>query len=235
MSDLLNDTTRAGGSGQQNANTVSIVPKIMGRLVNDYVPGTSFKTYRVILENNFVTHGITAEADKVAYLLASVGTACVDEILNALDGKLDGATCKDMLDILTRRFTPKKIVVSERHHFLSLKQKPFQSLNEYVAELRKAATTCDFDAIKSAKDAREAFMLQAFVKGLRSEQTRIKILQTENITLARAIELVGIYEEADNEGQAMGRQNAHHVRDTYRDRRHDTQHRGRSQQRDQHR
>ena len=49
-----------------------------------------------------------------------------------------------LFDTLKRHFEPKPLVIAERFYFRNRNQGPKESVAEYVAELRRLATHCEF-------------------------------------------------------------------------------------------
>ena len=51
---------------------------------------------------------------------------------------------EQLADVLRCHFNPKPLVIAERFHFHRHEQTSGESINDYVAELRRLATHCDF-------------------------------------------------------------------------------------------
>lgn len=180
-------------------------PRITGKFLEPYDPSMPFNYYEDLMKNMFKLNGITTDDEQKTYIFGSIGMKSYMELRNALSGQdLNTLAVDDIWTALRDRYTPRKLIVAERDHFLALKQKTGQSLSDFSSELLTAATRCEFEKITDAKKAREMMMVQAFVRGLKSEQTRIRILQTEELDFKRALELANIYEQADSEGHNMG-------------------------------
>ena len=180
-------------------------PRITGKFLEPYDPSMPFNYYEDLMKNMFKLNGITTEDEQKTYIFGSIGMKSYMELRNALSGQdLNALAVDDIWAALRDRYTPRKLIVAERDHFLALKQKTGQTLSDFSSELLTAATRCDFEKITDAKKAREMMMVQAFVRGLKSEQTRIRILQTEELDFKKALELANIYEQADSEGHNMG-------------------------------
>ena len=90
---------------------------------------------------------------------------------------------KDIITVMEKHFEPKPLVISKRFKFNKHVQLPFETVFEYVAELRKFSEHCKFEAFLD--DA----LRDCFVSGLRSEATQKKLLPEADLTFAKAIEI----------------------------------------------
>nr|CDJ86034.1 unnamed protein product [Haemonchus contortus] len=81
----------------------------------------------------------------------------------ALDGKEpEMATMVELKQAMEQQFQPKKLLMAERFGLMSKSQKAGQTLQEYYAEVQKAAGTCGFEKIK---DMRDAMVAMVFIGG----------------------------------------------------------------------
>ena len=84
---------------------------------------------------------------------------------------------------LKKHFEPKKVVIAKRFNFHRRNQAPDESIAEYVAELRKLTTNCDFG------DYLEEALRDRFICRLRSETTQKQLLTEAELTFQRAVEI----------------------------------------------
>ena len=84
---------------------------------------------------------------------------------------------------LKGHFNPKPLVIAERYRFHQRSQRSDESIAEYLADLRRLATHCEFGNFLN--DA----LRDRLVCGLRSEAAQKRLLAEPNLTLARALEL----------------------------------------------
>ena len=182
--------------------------KVLGKLMEPYNPATmDWNTYEALLRNVLELHDVTNEAKRKSHIMIMVGMNAFAELHHATNGKdIKALTSEDLLNILRGRYAPKKLVIAQRDRFLSIKQKPSQTLTELMAELQHAAASCEFEKITDAQKARDSYMLQGFLRALRSEETRARILQHENLDFNKAYELACVLEQADKESTKMGKQ-----------------------------
>ena len=98
---------------------------------------------------------------------------------------------------LKKHFQPKTIVIVERFHFHRRNQAPKESFVDFVAQLRRLATHCQFGEHFS-----EA-LRDRFVCGLRSVVMQKHVLFEVDSTLKQAIEIVQGIEAAKQHTQQL--------------------------------
>ena len=96
-----------------------------------------------------------------------------------------------MTETLLAHFEPKPLVIAERFYFHSRSQKSTESIAQYLAELRRLATYCDF------KDHLEDALLDRLVCGLVNATIQRHLLSEGNLTVASAVEIAQGMEAAD--------------------------------------
>ena len=94
------------------------------------------------LDNLFVGMDLKDDDRKRALLLHYAGEQVYD-IYEAEKGTTE-ATYKATKEVLTNYFAPRKNIQIEIFTFRSCKQKPNQTLDEFVTELRRLAKDCEF-------------------------------------------------------------------------------------------
>ena len=83
----------------------------------------------------------------------------------------------------------KKSEIAERYEFYARKQKPEETVKEYIAELRRLSKYCNFTGGGVWPTHLEDALRDAFVIGVHTESVRQALLAVPNLTLDRAIEL----------------------------------------------
>jgi len=89
------------------------------------------------------------------------------------------------------------LVIAERFHFHRRNQAPEESVNDYVAELRRLATNCAFGAYL------EEALRDRLVCGLRNESVQKRLLAEADLTLARAVQIAQGMEAAHKNAQSF--------------------------------
>lgn len=140
------------------------------------------------LENLFIGMNLKDDARKRALLLHYAGETVFD-IYEAEKGESE-TSYSATTEVLTSYFTPKKNVQVEIFNFRSCKQKPNQSLDEYVTELRQLSRDCEFTNV-------DAEILSQVIQHCRSTRFRKRALREPDKTLKEILELGRSLELAD--------------------------------------
>lgn len=109
---------------------------------------------------------------------------------------------KDISDALKEHFESKPIKVAERYYFRRRVQAPGESIAEFVAELHRLSTHCEFDGYL------EDELCDQLVCGLRNKNIWKKLFLEANLTFQKALELAQSYKAAENAQQLKESANA---------------------------
>ncbi|KAH7718944.1 hypothetical protein AAVH_13614 [Aphelenchoides avenae] len=161
----------------------------------------SWDIYEQMLKFNFQLRGELSEELKKATIITEIGIEVYSELINSLEGKevREVATAEELLAILRKRYSPKKLLIAERHKMLVLQQEAGQPLAEFFSKIQQAASKCEL-----TPETREMLVLQVFVKGIRHEGTRVHLLHRDKLTAAEALSQAQVMQMAENEGHSMG-------------------------------
>ena len=97
--------------------------------------------------------------------------------------KLQEKTMAELKEVLKNHFEPKPLVIAERFYFYHRNQLSTGSIAEYMAELRKLATHCNFhDYLNEA-------LRDRLVCGLVNHNIQRKLLAEADLSLTRAVEI----------------------------------------------
>ncbi|KAH7698926.1 zinc knuckle protein [Aphelenchoides avenae] len=167
--------------------------------------------YEELLRYQLELRGIRDEKAKKLVLMTEIGPKAYMELKNTLTGKAlkDVATADELLTLLQRRYSPKKLLIAERHRTLLLGQEAGQSLAEFYSRIQEAANSCDL----SSAEMRNMMVLQVFVKGMRSEGTRAALLQKEKLKPEEALELAQVTDMAERESHQMANGGHHEIQE----------------------
>ena len=97
----------------------------------------------------------------------------------------------------SKHFESKPVSTTERFHLHKRKQAAGESIAEYIAELRRLSTHCEYGTYL------DKALLDQLIWGVRSESIQKKLLSETNLTLAKAMELAQAIEAADQNAKAM--------------------------------
>ncbi|XP_035690003.1 uncharacterized protein K02A2.6-like [Branchiostoma floridae] len=163
-----------------------------------------------IFKDEWASYEIATEKNKkpkeirVATLKTVIGRDCLD-ILRNLDipadpGQPDADPRQDpdkIIDALDKHFKPLKNTVYERYKFNTCEQAPGESIEVYVARLRKLVSTCEYGALK------EEMLRDRIVLGICDNKVRMRLLKQKNLTLQAALEECKTSETTNKQIKAM--------------------------------
>jgi len=146
--------------------------------------GGNWSRYVERLEQYFVANGIEDDPKQVAVLLCVMGEKPY-ELLHNLLAPTKPATkkFKELVEAMGAHLQPKPLVIAERFKFHKRNQSSKETVQQYLAELRKLADKCKFDAYL------EEALRDRFVCGLRSEVMQRRLLGEDDLKLQRAVEI----------------------------------------------
>ena len=135
---------------------------------------------------------------QVAVLLTVIGSSTYALLSNLLaPTKPREKSFEELAETPRRHFEPKPLVIAERFHFHRRNQASGESISEYVAELRRLTTHCEFG------NYLEQALRDRFVCGLRHENTQKRLLTEANLTLNKAIETARNIEAAEAQASQL--------------------------------
>lgn len=154
--------------------------------------------YAKRLTHFLAANGITTAAKKTSAFLAVIGpdTFKLLESLLAPENPED-KSITELVDTLTKHYSPEPSVIMERYKFYSRQRKPGESVATYLSELRRLAKTCKFDGNLSE------MLRDKLVVGLGDGSIQRRLLQEKNLTLENATELALQTEAATKELQLL--------------------------------
>ena len=161
-----------------------------GRL-HEYRPeGETFAVYMERVAIFFAANDI-AENKKVPLLLNCIGGTVYGVLRNLVAPQNPiSMSYDDVTKKLLEHFDPKPLTIVERFHFHKRDQASTESLADYLAELRRLATKCNFGPYLN-----EA-LRDRFVCGIKSEAIQRKLLSESDIDLTKAFQLATTMESA---------------------------------------
>lgn len=134
----------------------------------------------------------------MAVFLSVVGSKNYSLLRNLVAPSLPGSkTFEQLVSALKKHFEPKPLVIAERFHFHKRDQIMGESISEYVAELRRFATHCEYGA-----HLNEA-LRDRLVCGIRDGHTQKKLLTIADLTLAKAMDVAQGEEAAERNSKAL--------------------------------
>ena len=166
-----------------------------------------WSSYQTQFEHFLKVNDIKGDAKQTSCLITLIGTETY-EILEGLmfPDKPADSTVANLFEKLSVHFEPKRLKIAEQYKFWKNKQGASQSLADYIAEIRKLASTCQFPQ-QYLQDA----LTTAFVLGLRDENISRKLLAEKDLSLDKAIATAQSLQVADKEAREMATQSTARV------------------------
>jgi hypothetical protein len=154
-------------------------------------------TYLERVHLHFEANALAADK-KASVLLTVVGAKNYSIIRSLVSPALPkDKTYDELVTVLKNHFQPKPLLIAERFRFYKRAQAAGETVQEFEADLRRLAITCEFG------DFLDQALRDRFVCGLRSEATQKKLLAEDNLTVSRAVELARGMEVASVESKEL--------------------------------
>ncbi|CAI5693955.1 unnamed protein product [Oreochromis niloticus] len=104
-------------------------------------------------------------------------------------------------ECLKRKFrelcNPQTNITMERHKFNTRNQRPDETIESYVSDLKNKAGSCRFGQLK------DELIRDRLVCGINSDNMRKQLLRDSDLTLSKAIEMCQIFEQTDQHTKAL--------------------------------
>lgn len=171
-----------------NGNTMSI-----GKISEFNVGTDNWRLYVERLEQYFIVNSIAADK-QVPTLVTVMGAAGYELLVNlCTPDKPTTKTFKELADILGKHLQPRPSTLAERFKFHHRKQNSGEKICDYVAELKKMSTTCEFGQWLNES------LRDQLVCGLASEMIRQRLFAEDKLDFQRACSLALNMEAAEKD------------------------------------
>uniref|UniRef100_A0A8D8Y144 CCHC-type domain-containing protein n=1 Tax=Cacopsylla melanoneura TaxID=428564 RepID=A0A8D8Y144_9HEMI len=158
-----------------------------------------FSTYKERLENFQCLRGIREDESTKRNLLLGCLKRDVYKQLTALTAPMKPSekTYQELVKILEQRFDSMTSVHTERHKFLSRIQGRSENLTTYIQDLKNIALKCQWVCpSENCKQNIDDIFQAQFIRGIRENFIREKILMADNTTLQQTLQLALSIESA---------------------------------------
>ena len=159
---------------------------------------SSFEQYVERLEFYFEANEVQQENKKKAVFLSVVGPAHFSLLRDLIAPETTNKkTYSELVDTLKRHFdvTPSKFL--QRGRFEMRVRQPGESVNAYIAALRKLAQQCDFGSTLEDR------LCERLVRGMNEINIQRKLLSTAKLSLQSAVEIAQAMEMTDKWANEM--------------------------------
>ena len=106
-------------------------------------------------------------------------------------------TMAELMTVLKEHYEPKTLIIARRFYFHRHDQAAHETVAEYIAELRKLATPCEF------WEYLDQALRDRLVCGLRSEAIQKRLLSEAELSLTKAVTTAQSMEAADLEAKSL--------------------------------
>ena len=115
--------------------------------IESYSPDNElFSSYLERVEQFFIANDIKAERKKATFL-SLIGSQAYSLLKNLVSPTIPkDKSYAELVVALKKHYEPKPLVIAERFHFHRRAQASGESINDYMAELRRLSTHCKFGA-----------------------------------------------------------------------------------------
>ncbi|KRX70464.1 hypothetical protein T06_14280, partial [Trichinella sp. T6] len=125
---------------------------------------------------------VSADADKRAVLLSSCGSALFKLVESLLSpAKPVERSFDEIISVLNDHFAPQPSEIVNRHIFYQRKQRPGETVAEFIADLRRLAQGCNFVDL-------ETMLRDRLACGLRDEAVQLRLFAKKVLTFQMAQE-----------------------------------------------
>lgn len=139
-----------------------------------------------------------SEKKRAAMLLACVGSSAHALFRTfKFEDDADKAKVDKILDAFEKHCVGEANVTYERYMFHQRVQQPGEPFEDFLADLRKMARTCEFEQLE------DSLVRDRVVIGIRDEPTRRRLLQSKKLALSEAIEVCKASEATSRRLRAM--------------------------------
>lgn len=152
--------------------------------MQEFVPENESVTAYLERFQLFVAANAIEDDKLVPTLLTVIGSAHYSLIRGLVAPALPkNKTFDELVGLLKKHYDPEPIIIAERFHFYQRSQKPSESITNYLANLRRLASRCEFgDFLAEA-------LRDRLVCGMSNESTQKVLLTKAKLTLEKAVEI----------------------------------------------
>lgn len=156
-----------------------------------------FESYMERMQHLFMIN-VVEERMKVSLFITLAGPNVYQIVKNLVAPKKPSEySFEEITNKLLQHFKPAVSEIHERFVFNQCVQKSDQSIAEYIVQIRKLASTCNFGAFL------EEAMRDRLVCGIRSENTQKKLLSESNLTFQSACQIAQAAEMAQKQVKTL--------------------------------
>ncbi|XP_031336315.1 uncharacterized protein LOC116165755 [Photinus pyralis] len=173
----------------------------------------TFDCYLQRLDNHLQLKKIddsTAERDKTyVQILISCLSPKIYQTLTKLTAPdlPNSKSYKELIKMLKEHLAPQASIIAEQHKFSLRTQHEGETIANYVAELRKMTTNCNFKCENCSKSTINTHLRTQFIRGIRDSEIRERLLQQKSTaTFEEIVQIANSVEISKKEASQMQRE-----------------------------
>ena len=177
----------------------------LGEIESFVFEAESFIEWTERLEQWFVANDIEDAGKQRALFLSKVGARGYKLVRSLAQNDPKSKSYDELKKLMLDHLQPKPNEIAQRYVFYKRDRRAGESVNEYVAELRKLSEHCNF------ANNLEENLRDKFVCGLNDEKVQQKLLATKGLTLKMATDTAIVMEAAARSAKQIHSNSAVHV------------------------
>ena len=164
----------------------------------DMENGEDFTEYSERFEQFLLANRIGEDEMKRAVFLSTIGGPSYKLLRGLLGEEVKSKSFAEIVQALKDHLQPAPNVIAERYRFNKRDRKHGESVNAYIAELRKYSEHCAFGT------SLNEYLRDRFVCGLNSQPIQQKLLAVKDLDLTKALEVARSFETASKDAKLLG-------------------------------
>lgn len=157
----------------------------------------NWDNYIVRLSYCFEASGITDDSARKANFFTICGAQTFDTLLALITPKKSTeVTFENVIEILTKHYSPKPNEISVSYQFYKRDQRKEETASEYIAQLRKMSTDCNFSEL-------ERMLRDRLVCGMFDRKLQYDLLKKDNLKYKDVVDAMVSAESAGKDVRMM--------------------------------
>lgn len=152
-----------------------------------------FESYKERMQHVFRVN-VVEENMKVSMFITLAGPEVYRTLKNLVaPAQPDTLTYDEIIEALSRHYSPAKLEIAERFKFHRCQQKAEQTIADYIVEIKSLASSCNFGTFL------DSALRDRLVCGLLSETIQKRLLSEVDLTLEKACKIAQSFELAERQ------------------------------------
>ena len=163
--------------------------------MSEFDLGEDWVEYGERFEMFLIANGVTDVNIKRAVFLSTIGSGAYKLLQGLVGEAVKTKTFEELCQALREHLKPAPNVIAERFRFFKRDRTSGETVNAYIAELRRLSEHCEF------KTELNTYLRDRFVCGLNNENVQQKLLASEDLTLEKALTTARSFESTSRDAR----------------------------------